>query len=110
MATNVSPYPVIVKDYWDRIREGSSLRRLLVHLTACNLEEAAFAQETADVPHSFLAEIARVLLADRKAKNLIYPDENKDKCFYHEHHDDSDKCGGSEATKAGERTATTAKL
>ncbi|KAK3712642.1 hypothetical protein LTR37_009085 [Vermiconidia calcicola] len=108
---NVSPYGNMVKMYWDRLREGSGLRRSLVDLCACHLKDTAFADRSTEMPHSFLAEMTRVLLAGRK-KDLIAPTKNEDKCSYHEHHehhDDSDRCVRSEATAAGERAATTAK-
>lgn len=86
------PHPREISTLWDQIVVGSTMARLLVDYMAVDFSPETFIQQADDFPSGLVLEIAKAGVRDAHLSRDDRKPKRRDKCFYHTHKHDSDKC------------------
>ena len=92
-------------EYWPRLPERSGVRRLLVDLEVYFGEEERFKDHAKGWPTEFLMDVAEACMEDHPRDRQGRCPETRDRCYYHQHRDESDKC--SKPTEQGHLNVVT---
>lgn len=82
----------IISAIWLKLPQGSTIGRLLVDYFAVDYDPDLFADDIDRYPADMIKEIAKAGVRDSRTPWKERLPENRGKCFYHEHNDESKKC------------------
>ncbi|KAK5132464.1 hypothetical protein LTR08_009075 [Meristemomyces frigidus] len=86
------PQPPLIQTAYDMLPHKCGLCRLLVDFYSCYAKGAWFEHHADQIPTEFMTDIAMAAIRERQMALRDRFPMNRERCFYHEHKDDTDKC------------------